>query len=172
MCLLQIEQQRQARQIAKSASVSPSPKASRQSLAEGQLASGAGPNSEQQRKQSHDVGKEVPCIPVHANASAGPEPVRQQQSKRDHGPTLEGSEGEQAGDKLIQAVPEVPYRRASIGLPEAKRGLPSTLISQDSPLPKQQEACGAEAGDDTVDGATEADLEALLGHLVSRAEHI
>ena len=172
MCLLQIEQQRQARQLAKAGSVSPSPKASRQSLAEGQLASNAVHKSEQQLKQSHDMGKETPCIPVHATASAGPEPAWQQQSKSSHGPMLEGTEGQQAGDKLIPAVPEVPHRRASIGLPCAKRGLPSTLTSEGSPLPKQQEACGAEAGDDIVDNLNEIDLEALLGHLVSRAGHI
>ena len=172
MCLPQIEQQRLVRQLAKAGSVSPSRKASQQSLAEGQPASGAGHKSEQHRKQSHDMGEEAPCIPVHADASAGPEPAWQQQSKRSHSPTPEGTEGKDTGYKLIPAVPEVPNRRASIGLPEAKRGLPSTLTAEGSPLPKQQEACGARAGDDTIDGAIEADLEALLGHLVSRAEHI
>ena len=172
MCLLQVEQQRLARQLAKSASLSPSPKPSRQSLAKAQLASDATHKSEQQRKHSHDMGKEAPCIPVHADASADPEPAWQQQSKRSHGLMSEGTEGKETGYKLIPAVPEVPHRRASIGLPEAKRGLPSTLTSQGSPLPKQQEAYGAEAGDGMIDIPNEVDLEALLGHLVSRAGHI
>ena len=173
MCLLQVEQQRQARQLAKAGSVSPSPKASRQSLAEGQPGSAAGQASEQQRKQSNDRGKEAPCIPVHADASVGPESARQQQqSKTRSGPGPEGAEGKQIGNELIPAVPEVPNRRASIGLPEAKRGLSSAVPSEGSPLPKQQEAWGTEAEGDMVDGANEADLEALLGHLVSRAEHI
>ena len=173
MCLLQIEQQRLARQLAESASVSPSRKASWQPLAESEPASAAGHRSDKLCRQSHDNGKESPCIPVHADASVGSEPAwQQQQSERKVGPRLEGAEGNQAGNTLIPAVPEVPNRRASIGLAKAKRGLPSIVTSDGSPLPKQQDTYRAEAGGDMVDSANEANLEALLGHLVSRAKHI
>ena len=80
----------------------------------------------------------------------------------------------QAKETLIQAVPEMPDRRASLGWPESNKGLnivrPSRQM-QGYPDSRQEEV-PLYAGESIVDDASEADLEALLGQLVNRAEHI
>ena len=85
-------------------------------------------------------------------------------------PTVDGhSQAMKGRESLIQAVPEVPERRASMAWPDATKGLES--MARGVLLSSQQDAY-APAGEGLVDSANEADLETLLGQLVNRAEHI
>ena len=97
-------------------------------------------------------------------------PLRQ---KREPTADLQTQDAEEK-ESLIQAVPEVPEGRASLGWPDARKGSESMLPSGQARgvlLSSQQDAF-APAGESLVDSANEADLEALLGQLVNRAEHI
>ena len=77
-------------------------------------------------------------------------------------------------ESLIQAVPEMPRRKASMSWPDAKTGLnlvPPSRQTKGVPLSSQQDDC-PDTRESNGDDGTEPDLEALLGQLVNRAEHI
>ena len=101
----------------------------------------------------------VSHIPVHADSSNEPLSPQRARLKQERAAGLNGIEARASEQGLIQALPESAARKASMGWQGAKVGLPVALPPS--------------AGDDGVtNGASEADLEALLGQLVTRAEHI
>ena len=98
-------------------------------------------------------------IPVHADSSNKPLAPQRVRLKQERAAGLHHIEARASQQGLIQALPESPARKASMGWQGAKVGLPAALPPG--------------AGDnDVTNGASEADLEALLGQLVTRAEHI
>ena len=97
------------------------------------------------------------------------------QLRRKHEPIADrAAQAAQAKESLIQAVPEMPDRRASLGRPDAQKGvniLPPSMQIKGAPHNSHEEVY-SHAGESTNDDVSEADLEALLGQLVNRAEHI
>ena len=120
-----------------------------------------GPQTQQSSSKAVASGKAeaVSHIPVHADSSNKPLSPQRAHLKQERAAGLKPIEARASEQCLIQALPESPTRKASMGWQGAKVGLPVALPPS--------------AGDDDVtNGASEADLEALLGQLVTRAEHI
>ncbi len=89
-------------------------------------------------------------------------------------PADRAAQAAQAKESLIQAVPEMPDRKASLGRPDAQKGVnivPPSRHPKGAPRNSHKEV-DFHAGESTNDDVSEADLEALLGQLVNRAEHI
>lgn len=117
-------------------------------------------------------------IPMHAdsisshivNAEA---PSQQLLQKLDpHLASMRGIEPVRKAADLIQAVPEMPDRKSSVGWPESRKGLPAVLSPTQGSLFDLPDDPAVGTGEGITDSANEADLEALLGQLVNRAEHI
>lgn len=110
---------------------------------------------------------------MHRNIASGLGRVDQLCQK--HEPVADQvGQAAQAEGTLIQAVPEMPDRRASLGWPDANKGV--NIVRhfwqmQGSPDSKREEV-PPYARESIVEDASEADLEALLGQLVNRAAHI
>ena len=111
--------------------------------------------------------------PMHKTAMDGLKQANQLRQK--HGPA--GDQAAQAGqakESLIQAVPEMPDCRASLGWPDVQKGvniMPPPRQTKGMPHNSQEDLC-PHAVESTNNDATETDLEALLGQLVNRAELI
>ena len=121
-------------------------------------------------------------IPMHADSLSSPMvkakaevPSQQLQHKldphltsmRNIGPLKESAD-------LIQALPKMPDRKVSAGWPESRKGLPAMLSPAQSKgsLFSLDDDPAVDSAEGITDSANEADLEALLGQLVNRAEHI
>ena len=111
--------------------------------------------------------------PMQRNAADSLKPTNHLRQKHELAADQAAQAG-QAKESLIQAVPEMPERRASLGWPDAQKGLnivPPPRQTNAVPYSSQEEVY-SHAGGSTNDDASEADLEALLGQLVNRAELI
>ena len=110
---------------------------------------------------------------MHRTAMKGLKQANQLRQK--HGPAADqAAQAGQAKESLIQAVPEVPDRRASLGWPDAQKGvniMPPPRQTKGMPHNSKEDLC-PHAVESTNNDATETDLEALLGQLVNRAELI
>lgn len=130
------------------------------------------PNADEHHSRKSERAR---TIPVHADSSTNSASAQQLHARQEHGLIYGDSGGARREEQLIQAVPEVPDRKASMGWSDAKRGLAIKLSpdqAKASPLAGQHDGLGIETGADVVDSAIAADLEALLGQLVNRAGHI
>ena len=124
-----------------------------------------GPQTQQSSSKAVASGKAeaVSRIPVHADSSNKPRgralSPQRARLKQERAAELNHIEARASEQGLIQALPESPTRKASKSWQGAKVGLSVALPPS--------------AGDgDVTNGASEADLEALLGQLVTRAGHI
>ena len=136
-------------------------------------------------KQAAIGPAEIPLSPGSRPANgrkadtSGPDPVQKRDGVKQTGHLRQKREpaAPQAGkgkERLIQAVPEMPNRKASMGWPDAKTGLnmvPPSRQTKDVPCSGQQDDC-PDTRESKSDSGNETDLEALLGQLVNRAEHI
>ena len=117
-------------------------------------------------------------IAMHADSLGSPivkaeAPSQQLQQKLDpHLASMRGIDPLREAADLIQAVPEMPDRKSSVGWPESRKDLPAMLAPAQGSLFDLDDDPAVGAGEGITDSANEADLEALLGQLVNRAEHI